>query len=351
MKIFRRKQRGAGKGKKGEERRFSEGWAAVLVGLVLFFLAGCAPSSLPKPNFIPGAWPRKDFVLSCFAEARGETDAVCRLVAELMAAELGKPVSVTNRAGNQGGDAVNFVAAQKRDGYHWGGFSGTMLTASVLGFTETSAANWTFFLVAGDPGVLSVPQDSEYRSLEELVKAGKFSSRGVKVAVSSPGSLWHVRLLAFQSAADVEFWHAYCGDGDGAFGLEAFSSGKADAVLSSVSAQAERIRKGALRPLAVLEAEGFEISGYGIVPSAADLFPGLAGMQVRQFYGFALPSDTGAGILERIAVAFEKAMASEEVKLFCRQRGLIPLGWQGKRRIGWCGQWRAFGFGSFAIWG
>ena len=332
MKVFRRKRRGAGK---GEERRSSEGWITVFGGLVLFFLAGCAPSSLPKLNFIPEAWPRKDFVLSCFAEAGGETDAVCRLMDELMASELGKPMSVTNRAGNQGGDAVNFVAAQERDGYHWGGFSGEMLTASVLGFTETSAANWTFFLVAGDPGVLSVPQDSEYQTLEELVKAAKVSARRVKVAVSLPGSLWHVKLLALQSAADVEFRHAHYGEGYRSFGLESFSSGEADAVLSSVLEQAEWIRKGALRPLAVVEAEGFEISGYGIVPSAADLFPGLAGMRVRQFYGFALPADTPDGILARIATAFEKAMASEEVRLFCRRRGLIPLGLHGEKADRW----------------
>lgn len=317
MRIFRRKRRGAGKGKRREERRSIEGWVAGLAGLALFFLAGCAPSSLPQPNFIPGAWPRKDFVLSCFAEAGRETDAVCRLTAELMADELGKPVGVRNRAGNQGGDAVNFVAAQKRDGYHWGGFSGEMLTVSVLGLTETSAANWTFFLVAGDPGVLSVPQDSEYQTLEELVEAAKVSARGVKVAVSLPGGLWHVKLLSLESAADVEFRHAH--------------SGEADAVLSSVSEQAERIRKNALRPLAAVEAEAFEISGYGIVPSAADLFPVLAGMRVRQFYGFALPSDTPAGILERIATAFEKTMASEEVRLFCRRRGLIPLGLHGEK--------------------
>ena len=334
MKIFRRKQWGAGKEKKGEERRINEGSAAVFGGLALFFLAGCAPSP-PLPNFIPAAWPRKDVVLSCFAEAGGETDAVCRLMAELMEAGLGKPVSVTNRAGNQGGDAVNFVAVQERDGYHWGGFSGAMLTASVLGFAETSAANWTFFLVAGDPGVLSVPQDSEYQTLEELVEAAKVSPRRVKVAVSLPGGLWHVKLLALQSAADVEFRHVHYGEGDRSLGLESFSSGEADAVLSSVSEQAEWIRKGALSPLAMVETEGFEISEYGIIPSAADLFPVLAGMQGRQFYGFALPADTPAGILESIAAAFEKAMASDEVKLFCRQRGLIPLGWHGEKANQW----------------
>ena len=334
MKILGRKQRGASREKKGEEQRSSEGWIAVFGGLALFFLAGCAPSP-PMPNFIPEAWPRKDFVLSCFAEAGGETDAVCRLMDELMAAELGKPVSVTNRAGNQGGDAVNFVAAQKRDGYHWGGFSGKMLTASVLGLTETSAANWTFFLVAGDPGVLSVPQDSEYQTFGELVEAAKVSARRVKVAASSPGGLWHVKLLALQSAADVEFQHIPYGEGDRSFGLESFSSGEGDAVLSSVLEQAEWIRKNALRPLAVVEAEGYEISGYGIVPSASDLFPGLAGMRVRQFYGFALPADTPDGILARIATAFEKAMASEKVRLFCRRRGLIPLGLHGEKADRW----------------
>ena len=328
MKIFRRKQRGADEKKRGRKRRTNEGWIAVLGGFALFLLAGCAPS--PRPNFIPEAWPRKDIVISCFAEAGGETDAICRLMAKLMAAKLGKPASVVNRTGNQGGDAVNFVAVKQRDGYHWGGFSGAMLTASVLGLTETSAANWTFFLTAGDPGVLSVPQDSKYRTLEDLVEAAKVSPQKATVAASLPGSLWHVKLLALQSAAEVEFRHISYGKGEHSFQSAALS-GEADAVLSPISEQAKWIRKNALRPLATVEAESFEIPGYGTIPSAAVLFPDLAGMQARQFYGFALPADTPSKILARIAVAFEKAMASDEVKSFCRQRCLLPLGWHGEK--------------------
>ena len=330
MKIFRRKQRNAGK---REKRRTSEGFAAIFGGLALFLLVGCSPS-LPKPNFIPAAWPRKDIVISCFAEAGGETDAVCRLMAELMAAELGKPASVTNRTGNQGGDAVNFVAAQERDGYHWGGFSGAMLTTSVLGLTETSAANWTFFLVAGDLGVLSVPQSSEYRTLKELVEAAKVSPQKIKVAARLSGSLWHVKLLALQSAAGVEFQHILYGKGERDF-QSAVLSGEADAVLAPISEQVEWIRKGSLRPLGGMDAESFEIPEYGTIPSAAVLFPDLAEMPLRQFFGFALPADTPAGILESIATAFEKAMASNEVKSFCRQRRLIPLGWHGEKADRW----------------
>lgn len=330
MKIFRRKQKDAGKRRK---RRRSEGFAAIFGGLALFLLVGCSPS-LPKPNFIPAAWPRKDIVISCFAEAGGETDAVCRLMAELMAAELGKPASVTNRAGNQGGDAVNFVAAQERDGYHWGGFSVAMLTTSVLGLTETSAANWTFFLVAGDLGVLSVPQSSEYRTLKELVEAAKVSPQKVKVAASLSGSLWHVKLLALQSAAGVEIQHIPYGKEERDFQSAALS-GEADAVLAPISEQAEWIQKGALRPLGGMDAESFEIPEYGTIPSAAVLFPDLAETPLRQFFGFALPANTSAGILKSIATAFEKAMASNEVKSFCRQRWLIPLGWHGEKADRW----------------
>ena len=93
-----------------------------------------------------------------------------------------------------------------------------------------------------------------------------------------------------------ELQHIPYGERDRSFGLKSFSSDEADAVLSSVLEQAEWIRKGSLRPLAVVESEGFEISGYGIVPSASDLFPGLARMRVCQFYGFALPADTPDGI-------------------------------------------------------
>ena len=106
-------------------------------------------------------------------------------------------------------------------------------------------------------------------------------------------------------------------------------------MLAPISEQVEWIRKGALRPLRGMDAESFEIPEYGTISSAAVLFPDLAEMPLRQFFGFALPADTPAGILESIATAFEKAMASNEVKSFCRQRWLIPLAWHGEKADRW----------------
>ncbi len=287
-------------------------FATTLSGLAMF-AAGCSPSSVP--SLLAYGWPKKPIAISCSEAAGGKADAVSHMIARLMEAQLGVSVSVVNRTGNQGGDAINYTAAQERDGYHWGSFSRAMLTASVSGLAETVAADWTFFLIAGAPGVISTPQNSQYRTLRELTEAAKASPKTVKVATAPPGSLSHIKLLALQAAAKAEFQHIPCKPGSLLL-QSAFSNG-ADVVLASLSEQAEWIRKRALRPLAMVEAESF-------------LFPGLAKMPVNQFFAIAVPANTLAGVLSHIAAAFEKAMASNTVKIFCEQQQLVSLGWHGE---------------------
>ncbi len=294
---------------------------------MVLLLVACSPPEIP--DLVSSDWPTKPVTISCFAAAGGGTDAVSRLVAKLMKEELGYHVNVVNRTGGRGGAAINYVAVRARDGYNWGGFSESMLTASVLGITETTAADWAFFMVAGAPGVISVPEGSKYTSLESLVEAAKAAPKTIKVSASLTGGIWHTKLLALEAAAGVSFQYIPYNQGSQPSQLAALS-GEVDAVLTSVSEQAELIRGQKLRPLAMIEADPFEFPERGTIPSAAATYPDVTKIPVSQFLGFALPADTPEEILATITEAFGRMMESEELKTFCESRLMTVQGWHGE---------------------
>ena len=66
----------------------------------------------------------------------------------------------------------------------------------MLGTSEATSKDWAYFIVAGAPGVLSVPANSPYQSLDELVAAMKAKPKSLKAGASIVGSVWYTKLLA-----------------------------------------------------------------------------------------------------------------------------------------------------------
>ncbi|MEM7383742.1 MAG: tripartite tricarboxylate transporter substrate binding protein [Verrucomicrobiota bacterium] len=292
--------------------------------LSLLILFSCSP---PGDEASGSKWPRKAIEISCFAAQGGGTDQICRMVAQAMEADLGVKINVVNREAGRGGAAINHVWSGKHDGHRWGGFSESVLPGSVLGITETTAKDWTFFMVAGAPGVLSVKADSPVQSLQELVARAEANPGGIKLAAGLTGGLWHTKMIALQSAASIHF-NFIPFQGSQPSQLAALS-GEVDAVLTSVSEQAELIKGGRLRPLAMIELEAFPFPGGATIPSAVESYPGIASVPVSQFLGFALPADTAPEILARIQTAFEKAMESDLIKKHAGNNLLSLLGKSG----------------------
>ncbi len=299
--------------------------AGLLLSATLLFQNGCGPAD---SSATARAWPTKPVTISCFAAAGGGTDLINRIVAKTMEPELGVKINVVNRTGGRGGAAINHVWSRPRDGYEWGGFSESVLPAAVLGITETTAKDWAYFMVAGAPGVISVPVNSRFETLDQLVLALREAPRSVKVASGLTGGLWHTKLLALEEAAEVQFQYIPF-SGSQPSQLAALT-GEVDVVLTSISEQAELILGGRLRPLAMVETEPRELAGHGLIPAAGERYPGLSRVPVRQFLGFALPADTPKEILDRVGAAFERIMKNEELLAFCEEQLLDVLGLHGE---------------------
>jgi tripartite-type tricarboxylate transporter receptor subunit TctC len=171
-------------------------------------LAAAATSGLAAPSLAqdwPGA-PVRGIVPFAAGSA---TDIVARLFAERMRETLGQPVVVENRAGASGLIGAESVARAAPDG----------LTV-LFGTNSTNAAANALFrrvpfdmekdfatvsLLASVPLLVAVPQNSPYRTLNDLLAAARVRPEAVSYASTSASQRVATEMLA--SMAGVKMLH------------------------------------------------------------------------------------------------------------------------------------------------
>ncbi len=197
------------------------------------------------------SFPEDDITFIVQAAAGGGSDLSSRALAEQMEKELGVSIVVENRPGASGSTAMQYVAEQDPDGYTIG-FSPVEI--SMLGHQnfDVDPANYDFLgQIMLAPGVLSVPADSPYKTLDDFVQAAK--QKELSVANAGAGSIWEATAfgLAQESGAklaSVPF------DG-GAPAITAAVGGQVDAAVAGAGETMSAYQEGQLRPLAVFHNE------------------------------------------------------------------------------------------------
>jgi tripartite-type tricarboxylate transporter receptor subunit TctC len=115
--------------------------------------------------------------------------------------------------------------------------------------------------------------------------------------------------------------------------MVAVMSSDGDAVISSISEQAEHIKGGKLRPLAMVETTPFELAGVGIIPAVGKDYPDIGKMPARQWLGFAVPADTPKSVTDKLDSAFQKAMKTEEMQSAAARMNLGLIGAYGDESL------------------
>jgi tripartite-type tricarboxylate transporter receptor subunit TctC len=277
--------------------------AAVLAGAHLAIVSSVAHAQ---------QYPTKVIEDSVWAAAGGGTDTVNRLIGKAMEKELGGSVIVVNRTGGGGSVAMNHVWSKPHDGYSWLGASEAMQNAAVMGFHQTKTKDWRWYMVAGAPASLAVKADSPYKTIDDLVMAAKANPGKVNITHCPIGCVFHLKAIALSDAAKVQLNYVpYAGS---APAMVAVLSGDGDAVISSISEQAEYIKGGRLRSLGMVETTTFPFSPQMTIPAIGEKFPDVAKMPARQWLGFAVPADTPKNVTDRLDAAFVKSMQDDELK-------------------------------------
>lgn len=283
-------------------------------------LAAC----LAGPAIAQQPFPSRVVEIAVWSSAGGGTDMVNRLIAKAMEKDLGTSIIVQNRTGGGGAVAMNYIWGKPRDGYQWLGASEAMQNTAVMNFHPSVTKDWRWYMVGGAAAVLSVRAESPLKTLEDFIKAAEAKPGTTNVTGCAIGCVFHLKTIALGDATKTKLNYVpYAGSGPA---MVAVLSGDGDAVISSISEQAEYIKGGKLRPLAMVEAKPFDMPEFGAIPAVGTKFPDVANMPARQWLGFAVPADTPKAITDKIDEAFGKAMKSEEVIATAKRLNLTLFG-------------------------
>jgi tripartite-type tricarboxylate transporter receptor subunit TctC len=141
----------------------------------------------------------------------GGTDILARLLTNKITALTGWAFVVDNKPGAAGNIGMDAVVKAKPDGYTIG-----------MGQTANLAVNPTLYpkmpydaltqvatvaLVASQPVIIVVRQDSPLRTLADLVAAAKAKPDSVSMASAGSGTIQHLAGELFAQRADVKFLH------------------------------------------------------------------------------------------------------------------------------------------------
>lgn len=270
-------------------------------------------------------YPARDITNVLVWSAGGGTDTCNRVVMGEMADVLDVNINVINVTGGVGGSAGMLEAyARPHDGYTLAGLSESIVTAGVQGGWDNRVDVWDYFIIGGSPDVVSVSPDAPFQTIEELAAAISGDPGTVRAGASAAGSIHHLNLLAFEKGVGGSFnYIPYDGS---APAQNAAMTGEVSVVITSVAEQAQLIRGGQLRPLAVLIPESFQF-GDQTFPSAFDTVDGLDEyLPISQAIGFAIAKDAPMDVKETLWDAFDSAMSTAAVQTWLDENFYVASG-------------------------
>lgn len=255
--------------------------------------------------------------------AGGATDAIMRVLAGEVSEALDNPVVVVNQTGASGTVGTNSVLQAPADGYTWasGGVQ-DLGTYGVQGLLDTAIEDWHIFMIVRNAPVLTVGENSEFETVEDVVQYMQDDANELTVGTSGIPSTAYSAMQAFADYVEGDF-QAVAYDGD-APTMVAVVSGEVQATTQSGPGQAAMIKGNRVRPLAVLADAPLEIEGYGEIPPITDTYPDFNAPGLTIQVGVFLPADTPDEVIARLENVWENEIANSEVlRSYAAENGSI----------------------------
>jgi tripartite-type tricarboxylate transporter receptor subunit TctC len=265
-------------------------------------------------------WPERTIRLLITTPAGGSPDVVGRLVAEKLAERLGKAIVVEN-TNIQGLPALNAVVRAPADGYQFvvltGGTSTLAALQKTMPFSLETDLTMITFLVRY-PMVVTVANESPYKTLTELLEASKAKPEGLTFAMNMPGSLHHFvgELINIEAKANLR-GIPYRGSNQMTPDLLA---GRVDAMIDTGTSAIPQVQAGAMRGLAVSSAERFPLAPE--IPAISETVKGVA---ATSWLGLAGPPGLPKPIVERMNKEVREIMALPEIRERLAKTGNVPM--------------------------
>ena len=254
----------------------------------------------------------------------GAADIVARHFTTRLSAVIGQQIIVDNRGGAGGIIGGEVAARLPADGYGL-----LFASSSVLSINPHLGAkapydvlkSFTPIVKIGDaPNVLTVHPSVPAKTVKELIVIAKAKPEALAYASNGTGTLSHLTGELFAQRAGVKMLHVpYKGAAPATIDTVAGHVSVLFAAYPSVSAQ---VRAGRLKALAVTSAKRIAVAPE--LPTVAEA--ALKGFESSQWWGLYGPAGLPAPIVEKLNVAGNKVLATDDIKKALALDGAEPSG-------------------------
>ncbi len=275
-----------------------------------------------RPALAQPAWPQRQIRRDVPFPPPGTADILSRLLAERLAARLGQPVVVDNRAG-AGGTLAGAIVAQARGDTHTvmvSNFAPHGVSPSLFPSIPYDAErDFTHMALLGAlPMVIAVNPAMPAQTIQEFIALARQRGSALNMAYGGNGTASHLIGLTFFRAAGISpTFVPYRGAGPALLDV---LSGTVDCIIETLPAAVGHIRAGRLRALAVSSAARSAV--LPDVPTFAEI--GLEGATAVNWFGFCGPAGLPEPVVARWLQELRTVLAMADV----RER-LVELGVEG----------------------
>jgi tripartite-type tricarboxylate transporter receptor subunit TctC len=269
------------------------------------------------------AFPDRPVQLIVPWAAGGGMDAVMRIFANGLEAELKQPVNVVNRTGGGGLTGHTAIANATPDGYTIGGASPEISFYKSLGLGDLTPESMDLFSrVSLIPAGITVKADSPYKTVADYLKAAKDNPKGTLMASGTGvGGSWHIAsggiLKAAGIAPDAVRWVPSNG---GAPALQDLVAGGITVFTGSPIEAKAMLDAGRVRTILLMTSERHP--SFPDVPSAKEV--GLD-WTYENWFALAAPKGIPADRRKILFDAAQRTMQREDVRKGMIDRGITPV--------------------------
>ena len=280
---------------------------AIAVIAVAMVLGGCAPKQEEAK------WPQNPVKVVVGWSPGGPTDVQARVVVPLMQKYLGGSWAVSNQAGAAGSIGASEVVKAPKDGYTLLYGSETMSVWQVMDVVDLNPTRDFEPIGIGAEAIvgLSVPANSRFTSVQQLIDEAKANPGKVQVATAGPAAMAHVSGLLLEKYMGVKFTYVPFQGGGPA--VMAAVGGQVDVTMEPVTNVIEHHKGGTLKILAILDNK--RDSRLPDVPALGEIYPEMKPyLPYGPYFGLFAPKGIPDNVKKTLIDGITKVFADEEWK-------------------------------------
>jgi tripartite-type tricarboxylate transporter receptor subunit TctC len=267
-------------------------------------------------------WPAKPLLVVVPVAAGSLTDTISRLVSDRLSLQLGQTIVVENKTGAGGTIATAFVARSQADGYTLLVHSNSHTIAPALYPTLSyhPARDFAAITPLGiSPHVLVVSPAKGFKTIGDLVAAGKAKLGSLTFASVGVGTATHLSVERFRASTGINTVHVPFRGGPQA--VTEVIAGRVDFFFSPIGLALSQIRDGKLVPLVVNGSQ--RSAALPNVPTTSEA--GLADAELPIWFGMFAPAKTPRAIVDKLHDEALKALRAANVADTLARLALDPM--------------------------